>query len=41
MWWRYLSTNLLYAGILARALLHRPGSSIRAPRVTWQEKLPN
>lgn len=40
MWWRYLSTNLLYAGILAKAVLHTPGSSIRPPRVTWHEKQP-
>jgi N-acetylglucosaminyldiphosphoundecaprenol N-acetyl-beta-D-mannosaminyltransferase len=40
MWWRYLSTNVLYASILTRALLHTPGSSIRPPRVSWQEKLP-
>ena len=40
MWWRYFSTNLLYAGILGKALLHRPSASIRPPRVTWQEKQP-
>jgi N-acetylglucosaminyldiphosphoundecaprenol N-acetyl-beta-D-mannosaminyltransferase len=40
MWWRYLSTNVLYAGILAKALLRTPGSSVRPPRVTWQEKQP-
>jgi N-acetylglucosaminyldiphosphoundecaprenol N-acetyl-beta-D-mannosaminyltransferase len=34
MWWRYLSTNVLYAGILARALLHMPRSSIGPSRVT-------
>ncbi len=33
MWWRYLSTNLLYAGILAKALLRTPGSSMRPARV--------
>ena len=40
MWWRYFSTNVLYAGILAKALLHTPNSSIRSPRVGWQEKQP-
>jgi len=40
MWWRYLSTNLLYAGILGRALVHTPGASTRPPRVSWQEKQP-
>ncbi len=40
MWWRYLSTNLLYAGILARAMLRAPNSAVRPSRVTWQEKLP-
>jgi N-acetylglucosaminyldiphosphoundecaprenol N-acetyl-beta-D-mannosaminyltransferase len=40
MWWRYLSTNLLYAGILTKALMRTPGSSIRPARVTWQEKQP-
>jgi N-acetylglucosaminyldiphosphoundecaprenol N-acetyl-beta-D-mannosaminyltransferase len=29
MWWRYLSTNLLYAGILIRALIRMPESSMR------------
>jgi N-acetylglucosaminyldiphosphoundecaprenol N-acetyl-beta-D-mannosaminyltransferase len=38
MWWRYLSTNLLYAGILARALLHMPGSSIPLSGVAYQDK---
>ena len=38
MWWRYLSTNLLYAGILAKALVHTPKASIRPSRVTWQEE---
>jgi N-acetylglucosaminyldiphosphoundecaprenol N-acetyl-beta-D-mannosaminyltransferase len=40
MWWRYLSTNLLYAGILAKAMLHAPKSAIRPSRVSWQEKQP-
>lgn len=34
MWWRYLSTNLLYAGILARAVVQSPGASMRRPGVT-------
>ena len=38
MWWRYLSTNLVYAGILAKALLHTPKASMRPSRVTWQEE---
>lgn len=38
MWWRYLSTNVLYAGLLAKALLHTPGSSIQPSRVAYQDK---
>jgi N-acetylglucosaminyldiphosphoundecaprenol N-acetyl-beta-D-mannosaminyltransferase len=29
MWWRYLSTNVLYAGILVGALLRTHESSMR------------
>lgn len=29
MWWRYLSTNVIFAGMLARALVQLPGSSIQ------------
>ena len=29
MWWRYLSTNVIYAGMLTRALLQIPGSSVQ------------
>jgi N-acetylglucosaminyldiphosphoundecaprenol N-acetyl-beta-D-mannosaminyltransferase len=38
MWWRYFSTNLLYAGILAAALVRWPGSAIRLPGVAYQDK---
>jgi N-acetylglucosaminyldiphosphoundecaprenol N-acetyl-beta-D-mannosaminyltransferase len=40
MWWRYLSTNVVYAGMLAKALLHTPGSSIQPSRVAYQDKQP-
>jgi N-acetylglucosaminyldiphosphoundecaprenol N-acetyl-beta-D-mannosaminyltransferase len=40
MWWRYLSTNLLYAGILAKAAVRTPKAAMRTSRVTWQEKQP-
>jgi N-acetylglucosaminyldiphosphoundecaprenol N-acetyl-beta-D-mannosaminyltransferase len=38
MWWRYLSTNILFAGVLARGLLHIPGSSIAAQGVACHDK---
>jgi len=38
MWWRYLSTNVLFAGILVRAMLRMPGSSISLPGVAYQDK---
>jgi N-acetylglucosaminyldiphosphoundecaprenol N-acetyl-beta-D-mannosaminyltransferase len=40
MWWRYLSTNLLYAGILAKAAVRTPNAAMGPSRVTWQEKQP-
>ena len=38
MWWRYLSTNMLYVGLLAGAILHLPGSSMRLSGVGYQDK---
>jgi N-acetylglucosaminyldiphosphoundecaprenol N-acetyl-beta-D-mannosaminyltransferase len=40
MWWRYLSTNVLYAGILAKAAVRAPKAAMRPSRVSWQEKQP-
>jgi N-acetylglucosaminyldiphosphoundecaprenol N-acetyl-beta-D-mannosaminyltransferase len=40
MWWRYLSTNLLYAGILAKAAVRTPKAAMLSSGVTWQEKQP-
>ena len=38
MWWRYLSTNVLYVAILTKALLRIPGSSIKLQSPAYHNK---